>query len=97
MGLDPYQRRPSRPVRQPDHRTSAPTWPPWCSQTTSPKAWHPAFGSAQTASDGGLSVGWGEAPSISEFSPSGKLMFNAVFNGGSFTYRACLLPCNPAV
>ena len=58
---------------------------------------HPAFGSAQTASDGGLSVGWGEAPSISEFSPSGKLMFNAVFNGGSFTYRACLLPCNPAV
>jgi hypothetical protein len=57
----------------------------------------PAFGSAQTTSDRDLFVGWGEAPSISEFSPSGKLMFNAVFNGGSFTYRAYLLPWNPAV
>jgi hypothetical protein len=57
----------------------------------------PAFGSAQTTSDRDLFVGWGEAPSISEFSPSGKLMFNAIFNGGSFTYRAYLLPWNPAV
>jgi hypothetical protein len=55
-----------------------------------------AFGSVQTTSDGDQFVGWGEAPFISEFSPSGKLLFNAMFPRGAFTYRAYLLPWHPA-
>ena len=55
-----------------------------------------AFGSVQTTSGGDQFVGWGEAPYISEFSPSGKLLFNAKFPSGVFTYRAYLLPWHPA-
>jgi hypothetical protein len=55
-----------------------------------------AFGSVQTASDGDQFVGWGESPLVSEFSPSGKLLYNAQFSGGSFTYRAYLQPWHPA-
>jgi hypothetical protein len=51
-----------------------------------------AFGSVQTTSGGDQFVGWGEAPFISEFSPSGQLLFNAQFPSGVFTYRAYLLP-----
>ncbi len=47
-------------------------------------------------SDGDQFAGWGEAPFISEFSPSGKLLFNAEFPSGVFTYRAYLLPWHPA-
>ena len=56
----------------------------------------PAFGSVQTTSGGDQFVGWGEAPFTPEFSPSGKLLFNAMFSRGAFTYRACLLPWHPA-
>jgi Arylsulfotransferase (ASST) len=56
----------------------------------------PAFGSVQTTSDGDQFVGWGESPLVSEFGPAGKLLFNAAFSGGSFTYRAYLLPWHPA-
>ncbi len=50
------------------------------------------MGNAQTTPDGDLFVGWGSLPYISEFSPSGKLLFNAEFPAGVSTYRAYLLP-----
>ena len=36
-------------------------------------------GNAQTTRNGDLFVGWGAVPFISEFSPSGQLLFNAQF------------------
>jgi hypothetical protein len=55
----------------------------------------PFSGNAQTTSKGNLFVGWGGQPYISEFSPSGKLLFNAKLPSGVFTYRAYLLPWPP--
>jgi hypothetical protein len=52
-------------------------------------------GNAQTTADGDLFVGWGILPYISEFDPSGNLLFNAEFPTGVNTYRAYLLPWNP--
>jgi hypothetical protein len=49
-------------------------------------------GDAQTTSNGDVFVGWGILPYISEFSPSGKLLFNAEFPAGVNTYRAYQLP-----
>jgi hypothetical protein len=43
-----------------------------------------------------LVAGWGGLPYISEFSPSGKLLFNAKLPPGVSTCRACLLPWHPA-
>ena len=51
---------------------------------------------AQTTRNGDLFVGWGSLPYISEFSPSGKLVFNAEFPAGVSTYRAYRLPWHPA-
>jgi hypothetical protein len=45
-------------------------------------------GNAQTVDGGDLVVGWGSLPYFSEFSPSGKLLFNAEFPAGVNTYRA---------
>jgi hypothetical protein len=56
----------------------------------------PAEGSAQTTRNGDLFVGWGALPYISEFSPSGRLLFNAELPAGAGTYRAYLLPWHPA-
>jgi hypothetical protein len=56
----------------------------------------PAEGNAQTTRNGNLFVGWGALPYISEFSPSGRLLFNAEFPAGVYTYRAYLLPWHPA-
>ena len=56
----------------------------------------PAEGNAQTTRNGDLFVGWGELPYISEFSPSGRLLFNAQLPAGSNTYRAYRLPWHPA-
>jgi len=53
------------------------------------------MGNAQTASNGDLFVGWGSLPYISEFSPSGKLLFNAELPTGIATYRAYRLPWHP--
>jgi Arylsulfotransferase (ASST) len=53
------------------------------------------MGNAQTTPGGDLFVGWGALPYISEFSPSGKLLFNAKLPAGVSTYRAYLLPWNP--
>jgi Arylsulfotransferase (ASST) len=52
----------------------------------------PAEGNAQTTSNGDLFVGWGALPYISEFSPSGQLLYNAEFPVGVSTYRAYRLP-----
>ena len=56
----------------------------------------PALGNAQTTPNGDLFVGWGALPYISEFSPSGQLLFNAKLPAGVSTYRAYLLPWNQA-
>jgi hypothetical protein len=56
----------------------------------------PVEGNAQTMPDGNLFVGWGALPYISEFSPSGTLLFNAQFPPGVSTYRAYRLPWPPA-
>ncbi len=53
------------------------------------------MGNAQTTPGGDLFVGWGSLPYISEFSPSGKLLFNAELPAGVSTYRAYLLPWGP--
>ena len=54
-----------------------------------------ATGSAQTAKNGDLFVSWGELSYFSEFSPSGKPLFNAKLPDGVSTYRAYRLPWNP--
>ena len=55
----------------------------------------PSQGNAQLLRDRDLFVGWGALPYFSEFSPSGKLIFNAEFPVGVNTYRAYRLPWNP--
>jgi len=52
-------------------------------------------GNAQTTRNGDFFVGWGNLPYISEFSPSGKLLFHAQFPAGVNTYRAYRLPWHP--
>jgi outer membrane protein assembly factor BamB len=54
-----------------------------------------ATGSAQTTKNGDLFVSWGGLSYFSEFSPSGKLLFNAKLPSGVATYRAYRLPWNP--
>jgi hypothetical protein len=49
-------------------------------------------GNAQTTREGNLFVGWGSLPYFSEFSPGGRLIFNAQFPTGVNAYRAYLLP-----
>jgi outer membrane protein assembly factor BamB len=53
------------------------------------------MGNAQTTRNGDLFVGWGALPYVSEFSPSGKLLFNAELPVGTATYRAYRLPWHP--
>ncbi|HEX3425258.1 MAG TPA: arylsulfotransferase family protein [Acidimicrobiales bacterium] len=55
-----------------------------------------AEGNAQTTGDGDLFVGWGSLPYISEFGPSGHLVFNAKLPSADYSYRAYLLPWQPA-
>jgi Arylsulfotransferase (ASST) len=55
-----------------------------------------AFGNAQTTPTGNLFVDWGELGYISEFSPTGQLLFNARLPAGVSTYRAYLLPWRQA-
>jgi len=49
-------------------------------------------GNAQTTPAGNLVVGWGSLPYISEFTESGRLLFNAEFPAGVNTYRAFEFP-----
>ncbi len=51
-----------------------------------------ATGSAQTTKNGDLFVSWGGLSYVAEFSPSGKLLFNAKLPDGVGTYRAYRLP-----
>ena len=53
-------------------------------------------GNGQTTRNGDLFVGWGALPYISEFSPSGKLLFNAKLPPDADTYRAYRLLWPPA-
>ncbi|MGH3159526.1 MAG: arylsulfotransferase family protein [Streptosporangiaceae bacterium] len=55
-----------------------------------------AEGNAQTTRNGDLLVGWGSLGYISEFSPSGRLLFNAELPDNAATYRAYRLPWHPA-
>ncbi|HEX4254029.1 MAG TPA: arylsulfotransferase family protein, partial [Streptosporangiaceae bacterium] len=55
-----------------------------------------AEGNAQTTGNGDLFVSWGAVPYISEFSPSGQLLFNAQFPNVLSSYRAYRLPWHPA-
>jgi hypothetical protein len=57
----------------------------------------PSQGNAQTTLLGDLFVGWGALPYISEFDPSGHLIFNAEFPTGVNTYRAYLQPWLPGL
>ncbi|MGW5226894.1 hypothetical protein ACWEP5_18315 [Nocardia niigatensis] len=50
----------------------------------------PAMGNAQTLPNGDTFVSWGITLRISEFTPSGDLVYDAVLPFG--TYRACLAP-----
>ena len=54
-----------------------------------------ATGSAQPTKNGDLFVSWGGLSYLSEFSPSGKLLFNAKLPDGVATYRGYRLPWNP--
>jgi Arylsulfotransferase (ASST) len=53
-------------------------------------------GNAQTTRNGDFFIGWGDAAYISEFSPTGQLLFNAQLPGVDITYRAYRLPWHPA-
>jgi hypothetical protein len=54
------------------------------------------MGTRRDAARCDLFVGWGVLPYISEFSPSGTLLFNAQFPAGVSTYRAYRLTWHPA-
>jgi hypothetical protein len=54
-----------------------------------------AMGSAQRLSNGDMFISWGGLGSMSEFSSSGKLLYNASLPPGVYTYRAYLLPWPP--
>jgi hypothetical protein len=49
-------------------------------------------GNGQALPGGGEFIGWGNLPYVSEFSGSGRLLFDAEFPTGVNTYRAYLLP-----
>jgi hypothetical protein len=51
-----------------------------------------AEGNAQLLDDGGMFVGWGTNPEISEFAADGTLRFDAVLAGGGTSYRAFRAP-----
>ena len=53
-------------------------------------------GHAQTTRNGDLFVGWGALGYISQFIPSGQLLFNAELRAGMSTYRVYRLPWHPA-
>jgi hypothetical protein len=58
------------------------------------------MGNTQLLPDGDVFVGWGDIPYLSEFSKSGRLLFDASFPGPDASYRAYLehwvgLPAQP--
>ena len=55
----------------------------------------PSQGNTEVAGGGDVFAGWGSLPYFSEFSASGKLIFNAEFPAGVNSYRAYRLPWHP--
>jgi outer membrane protein assembly factor BamB len=51
-----------------------------------------SMGSVQVLPNGNVFVGWGAEPFVSEFTPSGELIFDARFGAGYISYRAFRLP-----
>lgn len=49
-------------------------------------------GNNQTLANGNMFSGWGQQPFFSEYSPTGRLLFDARFNAYTPTYRAYRLP-----
>jgi Arylsulfotransferase (ASST) len=56
--------------------------------THSPPLLAGAAGSTRTLPNGNVFVGWGELPEFSEYTPSGKQIFNGTFTLGLTSYRA---------
>jgi hypothetical protein len=50
------------------------------------------MGNVQVLPNGNIFVGWGAEPFVSEFSPSGELLFDARLGNGYSSYRAFRLP-----
>jgi hypothetical protein len=61
-------------------------------QYTHPKILAGSQGSVQLLSNGNVFVGWGEAPHVSEFHRSGRMLFDAVLGEQYQSYRAFRLP-----
>ena len=61
-------------------------------QYTHPKILSGSQGSTQLLSNGNVFIGWGEAPRISEFDRSGRMLFDAVLGDQYECYRAFRLP-----
>jgi hypothetical protein len=51
-----------------------------------------SLGSVQLLPNGNVFVGWGAEPFVSEFSPSGELLFDARLGDGYASYRAFRIP-----
>jgi len=49
-------------------------------------------GNVQVLPNGNTFVGWGSVPRVTEFTPSGKVVFDATFTKGDDTYRAYRFP-----
>jgi hypothetical protein len=47
-----------------------------------------SMGNAQLLPDGGMMVGFGDQPYVTEFGPDGKVRFDAKFVGNAWNYRA---------
>jgi hypothetical protein len=60
--------------------------------THSPPLLAGAAGNAQRLPNGNLLVGWGEQPDFSEYTPSGRQIFNGSFALGLTSYRAFRFP-----
>jgi hypothetical protein len=61
-------------------------------QYTHPRILSGSQGSVQLLGNGNVFVGWGEAPHVSEFHRSGRMVFDAVLGTAYQSYRAFRLP-----
>ncbi len=61
-------------------------------QYTHPRILAGSQGSVQLLPNGNVFVGWGEAPRVSEFQRSGRMLFDAVLGAKYESYRAFRLP-----
>ncbi len=50
------------------------------------------MGNTQVLPNGNVVVGWGEVPFVSEYSPAGKLLFDAALPSPDMSYRAYVQP-----